>query len=236
MEGTTYVKASAYAPVLNPIQTLDIWVVGDSGLVLHFNGTAWSTQSTGTSVALHSVFAISVTDVIARGDGGVLMRLQNGNWSVIASGTSNTLHSVWPRQPRTCGLLATRARCSSAMVAPPVCPWQFRHPQLCTPWLGLVSMTSCRWSGRDAICKHWNGEWKKAGCASGSECASISHTALLSMPPRAAVFAYSTAQSELALDRTAVPPWSLRATTGTIRRSSFTAVAMAAVTLHGTTC
>ena len=149
--------------MLNPIQTLDIWVVGDSGLVLHFNGTAWSTQSTGTSVALHSVFAISVTDVIACGDSGVLMRLQNGNWSVIASGTSNTLHSVCGRvshervgcwRPGHAALLRWWA-------------WQFRHPQLCTPWLGLVSMTSLPLARAGSPSTSTGmGEWKKAGCAS----------------------------------------------------------------------
>ena len=34
VEGTVYVQASAGAPVRNPVATLDVWMVGDAGLVL----------------------------------------------------------------------------------------------------------------------------------------------------------------------------------------------------------
>ena len=131
--------------------------------------------STGTSVALHSVFAISVTDVIACGDGGVLMRLQNGNWSVIASGTSNTLHSVWAASATNvwvAGDQGTLLFCDGGSTCLPVAV---------PTSAALYAVAGTReydvfavGAGGIAIYKHWNGEWKKAGCASGSECASIS--------------------------------------------------------------
>ena len=71
VEGTSYVQASALAPVKNPVEWLQLWVVGDGGVMLHYDGAAWTEQSAGTEQGLRSVFAISTNDVWACGESGV---------------------------------------------------------------------------------------------------------------------------------------------------------------------
>ena len=96
IESTAYVRASASAAVLNPVQMLDVWVVGDGGLVLHFDGTTWTEQSVGAG-ALRSVFALSTSDVWACGDNGMLLHYDGSNWSAVASGTSRLISLPGPQ-------------------------------------------------------------------------------------------------------------------------------------------
>jgi hypothetical protein len=63
----------------------DVWVAGASGTMLHYNGSSWSPATSGTSVALHGVWADTppgsyTADVYAVGDNGTV---QHGNGSVI---------------------------------------------------------------------------------------------------------------------------------------------------------
>jgi hypothetical protein len=45
----------------------DVWAVGDSGLILHWNGAAWSTVRSNTTAKLTSVFATSTSSAWAAG-------------------------------------------------------------------------------------------------------------------------------------------------------------------------
>jgi hypothetical protein len=45
----------------------DVWAVGDGGLILHWNGSAWSTVPSGTNATFTSVFAASPTSAWAAG-------------------------------------------------------------------------------------------------------------------------------------------------------------------------
>ena len=72
-----------------------MWVVGDAGLVLHYDGATWTAQSVPTSVGLRSAFAVSASDVWACGEAGVLLHYDGESWSLVMSGTSSALHSVW---------------------------------------------------------------------------------------------------------------------------------------------
>ena len=175
VESTAYVQASARAPVLNPVPTLALWVVGDSGLVWYFDGTAWAQQSVGTAATLRGVFALSATDVVACGDSGTLIRFDGTSWSAISSGTSNTLHGVWAASATSIWvvgdqgtLLFCNGGASCQLVTTPT-----------TAALYAVSGTReydvfAVGAGGVAIYKHYSGQWRKAGCASGSECSSIS--------------------------------------------------------------
>ena len=52
----------------------DVWVVGDAGLVLHYDGTSWHRMVSGTQANLRSVWGTSANDVWAVGSGGVAIR------------------------------------------------------------------------------------------------------------------------------------------------------------------
>lgn len=68
----------------NDLRDLNAWAVGDSGIILQWNGNSWSTVSSPTSVNLYSVCFDSPYDGWAVGGGansGVILRY-DGTWSV----------------------------------------------------------------------------------------------------------------------------------------------------------
>lgn len=72
----------------------DVYVVGQPGLIFHWNGAAWSQQESGTSVALTDVWGDGAGTVYVTGHDGVILRRQGGSWSAMTSGTDADLFSV----------------------------------------------------------------------------------------------------------------------------------------------
>ena len=52
----------------------DVWVCGQAGLILHYDGASWSLMDSGTTVALYSVWGTGTGAVYA--GGGVLLRYE----------------------------------------------------------------------------------------------------------------------------------------------------------------
>ncbi|HNI58843.1 MAG TPA: hypothetical protein PKW11_02755, partial [Pseudomonadota bacterium] len=73
----------------------DIWAVGDSGTVLHYDGVAWSQTSSGVTQKLNAVFGFAANDVWAAGNGGTVIRWDGTKWSSVNSGTTNNLRGLW---------------------------------------------------------------------------------------------------------------------------------------------
>jgi hypothetical protein len=82
--------------------TNDVFAVGDGGLILHYNGTAWSVMTKprdqfGQEVQakLNDVFGDD-HEVFAVGAGGVILRYDGTNWAVAHYNQSaNDLYGVW---------------------------------------------------------------------------------------------------------------------------------------------
>jgi hypothetical protein len=77
----------------------DVFAVGDSGKVFHFNGTTWSLMASNTVLPLYGVWGTSDSDVFAVGKNGTIIHY-NGNvgqlWSLMTNLTpTKTLNSVW---------------------------------------------------------------------------------------------------------------------------------------------
>jgi hypothetical protein len=72
---TSGTSGALYA--INGSSTTDVWSVGAAGTVLHFDGTTWTTQTSGVATALRGVYAAvpgtAVADVYAVGDNGVVL-------------------------------------------------------------------------------------------------------------------------------------------------------------------
>ena len=175
LESTAYVQASVRAAVVNPVPVLDVWVVGDAGLVLRYDGASWTEQVAGTSASLRGVFALSTSDVYACGDNGVLLHFDGGNWSAVASGTSSTLHSVWASGPTrvwvagdagTLLLCGGGASCSTVGVPTSAALYAVAGSR--------ANDVFAVGAGGVAIFLHWSGEWRRADCTSGRACESIS--------------------------------------------------------------
>jgi hypothetical protein len=77
----------------------DAWAVGDSGAIIGWNGTRWSTVNTSTLTNLYSIVMVNSTSGWAVGGGtnnSVILNYKNGNWSVwnVSSPINATLYAV----------------------------------------------------------------------------------------------------------------------------------------------
>jgi len=73
----------------------DIYSVGDGGMILHYNGTAWSTMVSGTTANLSGVWGSAGDDMYAVGKGGLILHYDGISWSPMASGVTTDLNDVW---------------------------------------------------------------------------------------------------------------------------------------------
>jgi cysteine-rich repeat protein len=73
----------------------DAWIVGASGLILHWNGTSWSSVTSGTTLSLRSVWAVSSSVAWSVGDSGRIVYWNGTSWAIQTSGTTSNLRAVW---------------------------------------------------------------------------------------------------------------------------------------------
>jgi hypothetical protein len=73
----------------------DVFAVGYSGTILHYNGSAWSTMTSHTSYPLYAVWGSSSSDVFAVGEAGTILHYNGSVWSAMTSRTTNDLDGVW---------------------------------------------------------------------------------------------------------------------------------------------
>lgn len=74
----------------------NVFAVGDSGVVLRYNGTSWSRMTTGTTVQLNDVWGSGANDVYAATSTGRLLRWNGTSWSFVAGVQApGALWSVW---------------------------------------------------------------------------------------------------------------------------------------------
>ncbi len=59
----------------------DVYTVGDSGRVSHYDGSAWTDMESGTTKNLNAAWSVSGTDVFAVGDMGTILHLSQDNGS-----------------------------------------------------------------------------------------------------------------------------------------------------------
>ncbi|MHB8078017.1 MAG: beta propeller repeat protein [Candidatus Krumholzibacteriia bacterium] len=72
----------------------DIYVVGRPGILLHWDGTAWSLQDLGTSEILTAVWGTGPSDVFVVGYKGLVYHYDGSGWSLMNSGTTRDLYAV----------------------------------------------------------------------------------------------------------------------------------------------
>ncbi len=72
----------------------DVWVVGNGGFVSRWNGLAWTSLPTGTSLALRAVWGSSPNDVWVAGEGGVLLHWDGLAFTRVPLETTRTLGAI----------------------------------------------------------------------------------------------------------------------------------------------
>jgi hypothetical protein len=57
----------------------NVFAVGESGAILHYNGSAWSPMSSGTATNFNGIWGSSGTDVFAVGWNGTILHHSDAN-------------------------------------------------------------------------------------------------------------------------------------------------------------
>jgi hypothetical protein len=74
----------------------NVFAVGDSGVVLRYNGATWTRMATGTTAQLNDVWGSGPNDVYAATSTGRLLRFNGTAWSAVAAVQApGALRSVW---------------------------------------------------------------------------------------------------------------------------------------------
>jgi len=71
----------------------DVYVVGQPGLILHYDGSTWTQQASGTTEALIDIYSKDGTIYVC-GHNGTILRNSGGSWSKMSSGTSEHLFGI----------------------------------------------------------------------------------------------------------------------------------------------
>lgn len=77
----------------------NVWMVGNQGTILKWDGSSWQRQESNTTQTLSAVWGSSATDVWAVGTSGTVLRWNGTAWSVIPSATSAYFSGVWGTGP-----------------------------------------------------------------------------------------------------------------------------------------
>ena len=64
----------------------NIFAVGDSGTILHYNGTAWTAMDSGSTSNLKGVWGSALNDVYAVGDSGIILHYNGTAWRAMDNG------------------------------------------------------------------------------------------------------------------------------------------------------
>jgi hypothetical protein len=72
----------------------DAYVVGDSGIILHYDGTSWQPQASGTTYRLEAIWGSSGRDIFAVGAAGTIRHYDGTTWQPQSSGTTALLRTV----------------------------------------------------------------------------------------------------------------------------------------------
>ena len=73
----------------------DIFVVGDDGIALRYDGVQWRRMQTGTQYELYKVWGLDAEHVLAVGGAGTILRWDGQGWESFSTNTDNDLFAVW---------------------------------------------------------------------------------------------------------------------------------------------
>ena len=73
----------------------EVYIVGDGGTILHYDGLVLSSMQSGTSLDLLGVYGRSRDDVYAVGAQGIVLHYDGTSWRDLGAPTTETLRAVW---------------------------------------------------------------------------------------------------------------------------------------------
>jgi hypothetical protein len=79
---------------LNGVGAYDVWVAGDQGVVLHWDGTTWAQVASGTTETLNAIYTAPAGRMVAVGNDGVTLAYDGTSWSPLYNETNQNLYAV----------------------------------------------------------------------------------------------------------------------------------------------
>ncbi|MBK8046745.1 MAG: hypothetical protein IPK16_06255 [Anaerolineales bacterium] len=73
----------------------NVYAVGDTGTLLHFDGSNWSTIPLGYTNNLYAIWGTGANDIFVTGGSGIIFHYDGSTWSPMTSGTLYALRGVW---------------------------------------------------------------------------------------------------------------------------------------------
>lgn len=73
----------------------NVFAVGESGIILHYDGNSWSEMESNTTEWLRSVWGNSANNVFAVGQSGTILHYDGIAWNEMESNTTDWLVSIW---------------------------------------------------------------------------------------------------------------------------------------------
>ncbi|MDP3735318.1 MAG: hypothetical protein Q8R39_02730 [bacterium] len=99
--GNVSVSTSASVPpttqtlfAVDALSVSEVWAVGGGGVIVHYNGTNWTSSASPTGLTLRSLAILSATDGWAVGNSGTIIHWDGVSWTLFSSPTGNTLNGI----------------------------------------------------------------------------------------------------------------------------------------------
>lgn len=74
----------------------ELWAAGRNGVILHFDGTNWRTEESGTKATLNAIFGLSPNDIWAVGEAGTVLHFDGNRWLLVGiDAYSGNLKAIW---------------------------------------------------------------------------------------------------------------------------------------------
>lgn len=77
----------------------DVFAVGYGGVIVHFDGAAWTSMASGTANTLKCVWGAAPDDVYAGGEGGTILHYDGTAWTAMTTGVTGTISSISGSSP-----------------------------------------------------------------------------------------------------------------------------------------
>ena len=72
----------------------NMWLVGDAGLILHFDGSEWLAVDAGVTESLNDIYFIDANNGYICGDGGTFLTYDGASWTASDPSTTDNLSGV----------------------------------------------------------------------------------------------------------------------------------------------
>lgn len=151
----------------------DVWVAGEGGTLIHWDGAAWSTAASGTETALRALAGTSARDVWAGGLDGTILHFDGSSWSAKQKSGSPWSFAVGPDARPVYALLALPKQLwagGSGSRAFDGTAWTEPHHGSHLPTMAIWGQdTSSLWEvGVQGLVNRWDGHhWQRLGADYG---------------------------------------------------------------------